>query len=142
MPNPRLAAAYAVSKNNRSRGSIPNVSSLVGGKTSPQHPEPSGDYQEVEDLHRAVGSAIVDKIMGARKFAEGGEAGEVNAEEEGDFLSPNDDDRYADEVEQRDSDNEQGISEENDDDQTGEGDKSAILNHIMSALRKRNMGKR
>src|SRR5581483_9266181 len=86
----KFAAAVAVRKNNQSGGSIPKAKSLVGGAHS-VGPEPAGDYDEVDTLHRALGSAIVDKVMKSReeKLSRGGMVG-PQEDEDGDFLDGTD----------------------------------------------------
>jgi|SRR5581483_1403679 len=132
----KFAAAVAVRKNNQSGGSIPKAKSLVGGAHS-VGPEPAGDYDEVDALHRALGSAIVDKVMKSReeKLARGGEVGPQEDEDE-DFL----DGDSEEEIERPRYDMESG-DDESDGDETGEGGPRSMLQHIFSKVRRRQMGR-
>lgn len=150
MGDPRkFAAAVAVRKNNQSGGSIPKAKSLVGGASS-VGPEPAGDYDEVDALHRALGSAIVDKVMKSReeKLSRGGMVG-PQEDEEDDFLDGTDefaDDMYEHSDHSDPNDVDEGSDESEGEDETGEGaggtrSQGPLLRNIFSRLRARHMGR-
>jgi hypothetical protein len=136
----KFAAAVAVRRNNQSQGSIPKASSLVGGAHS-VGPEPAGDYDEVDTLHRALGSAIVDKIMKAREDEHLAKGGFVDGAGD-EFLDGDGDEEMSDDAYDMDS----GEDESEGEDETGEGEggtetQGSLLSHIFSKVRRRQMGR-
>lgn len=139
MPNPKLASAYAIHKNNHSKG----------GYISGLHPHQGHQLEttdnEVDMLHKAIGGSIVDHIMARRAEAkpEGSQAGmspqntvdNVNAEDDDDFLSGQPADEFSDEMDNTTSPKSEEEGEEQSDGQVD-------LKSIMAAIRKKHMGRR
>jgi 2-phospho-L-lactate transferase/gluconeogenesis factor (CofD/UPF0052 family) len=144
MPNLKFASAVAVHRNNKAKGGyIKNVG---------LHPHAEGkvetDDNEVDMLHKAVGGAIVDRIIAARDkgpLDEGQNQDGLSIEDNDENLTAQPDNEFSDDL-----DNQQDpYSEDEGVDETGEGDGypehpkgSPILSQIMNSIRKRNMGRR